>query len=128
MTEWAADYLGKPYRPGACGPDAYDCYGLVADVMDRVYGKLLMAERGEGAAAQQLMRELTIGLWRRKESAEPGDPCVLWHGTVPAHVGIWVGEGMLHALERSGVVLSNRMHLRAMGWKWIPYEYSPAPW
>ena len=29
---WTADYLGKPWRNGADGPDAFDCYGLVRAV------------------------------------------------------------------------------------------------
>ena len=29
---WTAEYLGKPWRNGAEGPDAFDCYGLVRAV------------------------------------------------------------------------------------------------
>jgi len=31
-----ADFLGKPYRRMATGPDAYDCYGLVKAFMGRI--------------------------------------------------------------------------------------------
>ena len=30
------DFLGKPWRRYAAGPDAYDCYGLVKAFLDRV--------------------------------------------------------------------------------------------
>lgn len=29
MTHWALALLGKPWRAGANGPDAFDCWGLV---------------------------------------------------------------------------------------------------
>ena len=35
---WTADYLGKPWRNGADGPDAFDCYGLVRAVYRDRYG------------------------------------------------------------------------------------------
>ena len=35
---WTAEYLGKPWRNGAAGPDAFDCYGLVRAVYRDRYG------------------------------------------------------------------------------------------
>ena len=35
MTE-VNDLIGKPWRLGARGPDAYDCWGLVREVMQRM--------------------------------------------------------------------------------------------
>ena len=36
LEEILKDLIGKPYRRGGCGPEGYDCYGLVREFMARV--------------------------------------------------------------------------------------------
>ena len=79
--------LGKPYVWGACGPDAFDCSGLVSYALTGTYG-------------QRLGTTKTFISWPRTSSPAPGDICVNSH-----HCGIYIGGGMMiHAPESGDVV------------------------
>lgn len=103
-------WIGVPYRAGGRGPDAWDCYGLVASVL-RAWGMDVplwagldgrdSAERGRVMAA---LRDTAGSGWR---AVAPGD---VRRGDVPllrvagaaAHCGVIVetipGPVMLHVL------------------------------
>jgi cell wall-associated NlpC family hydrolase len=49
---WAAMYLGRPWRSGARGPDAYYCWGLLQALCKRRLG-LEMPEVATGTEQQQ---------------------------------------------------------------------------
>src|SRR5574337_1767071 len=36
---WATSYIGLPWRRGATGPDAYDCWSFVAHVQKTHFGR-----------------------------------------------------------------------------------------
>ena len=72
--------IGKPYVWGACGPNGFDCSGLVSFCLSGVYGKRL------GTAS-------TFTTWTRVSNPQPGDICCNSH-----HCGIYIGGGqMIHA-------------------------------
>lgn len=72
--------IGKPYVWGACGPDSFDCSGLVSYCLCGEYGK-------------RLGTTYTFYYWTRVTAPQPGDICVNW-----THCGIYVGDGqMIHA-------------------------------
>lgn len=35
------DFIGLPYKPGARGPDCYDCFGLLLAVSENIYGHII---------------------------------------------------------------------------------------
>ena len=72
--------IGKPYVWGACGPNGFDCSGLVSFCLSGVYGKRL------GTAA-------SFTRWTRVSNPQPGDICCN-----SGHCGIYIGGGqMIHA-------------------------------
>jgi cell wall-associated NlpC family hydrolase len=87
----AAKYLGKPYRWGATGPNAFDCSGLVY--------------RALRESGYQVRRLTTFG-WMVSPMAvtvqnpEPGD-LVVW----PGHMGIYVGGGRMIEAPRTGLTV-----------------------
>ena len=89
--------LGKPYRWGAVGPNAFDCSGLV--------------KFSFGAAGRSLPRTsramATVGIPVRKADLQPGD-LVFFYKPV-SHVGIYIGNGKIVHASRSGqpVKISN---------------------
>jgi hypothetical protein len=103
---WAAAYIGKPWALGAEGPDAYDCWGLIAHVQRHRYGRDV--PRLQICAAQpspeqwhtldDLMRS---GKWRRVDIARDGDVMQMIGARGP-HVGVVVQAdgrlGLLHAV------------------------------
>lgn len=97
-----ADLIGKPFLDYARGPDAYDCYGLVIEVMRRAgrkfpdYGSLSSrASRSIRAAIAAHMREFA-----RVEYPAVLDLVAMWRITpdILDHMGIMVEPGyFLHA-------------------------------
>lgn len=104
-----ADLIGKPFRDGGRGPDGYDCWGLVIEVMRRCgqelpdykIGALEFAKIGAEIEQQRPM-------WRRLVKLSP--PCLLLIRLNVAffcnHIGVYIGEELfIHAREKTGVCL-----------------------
>jgi len=129
---WTVNYLGRPWAPGANGPDAYDCWGLVRAVMLDQAGIVIPAApvaRGRDSLRDVLEAFRTSPLhndWRRIERPEQPLECALMaEGKHPVHVGLWVpaiGRGrVLHAIQGAGVVCMDLTTLelnsfRVLGW------------
>jgi hypothetical protein len=116
--------IGRPWRAGAEGPDAFDCYGLVRHVM-RQRG----VELPELAFTGDTLRDVALGetavnhlTWTRLSGPWPwclvlmgrkGNFKPLW-----THVGVWFEPDMkvLHAQRCSGVTASSLAALRLLGY------------
>jgi WXG100 family type VII secretion target len=85
----ARQHLGKPYIWGANGPSAFDCSGLVYYSLNQAGIKI-----GDTTAAgyQNSGRPVT--------DPRPGD--LVFFGRPAAHVGIYVGDGMMIHAPRPG--------------------------
>lgn len=113
------EYIGLPWESGACGPDAYNCWGLLKVVQEVHFGVsmpyLVMGDEvGIRAAYSDKMRS---GEWQIVAEPSHGDGVLLRAGTHP-HVGVWLdidGGGVLHSLEGSGVIFTLRSNLNALG-------------
>ena len=78
--------IGKPYRYGAAGPNAFDCSGLVMSAFKKAGVRL---PRTSAAQSQ-------VGAPVRRDQLQPGD--LLFFYTPVSHVGIYLGQGkMVHA-------------------------------
>lgn len=92
--------IGKPYVWGACGPDSFDCSGLVSYCLCGTYGV-------------RLGTTYTFYYWTRVTDPKPGDICVSW-----THCGIYIGGGqMIHAPNKRkpvqvGSVQSSMIYVR----------------
>jgi cell wall-associated NlpC family hydrolase len=87
-VEEARRQLGKPYVYGGGGPDGYDCSGLTAWAWGHA-GRSL-----PHSAAAQFYATTHIPV----SQLEPGD--LVFYGSPPHHVGIYVGGGqMINALH-----------------------------
>lgn len=103
-------YIGLPYAEGARGPEAYDCYGLVAAVFRAARGVVLpdwhQAAAGPHAASRAISAALAgeVAGGRSVPVAEPQDLDVAVVGSQlrPHHVGVVVDGGVLHASRAFG--------------------------
>ena len=99
VVDRAYSQMGKPYQWGACGPDSFDCSGLVSYCLTGSYSRL-------GTT-------YTFMNWTRVSDPQPGDICVNAN-----HCGIYIGGGqMIHAPQtgdvvKVGSVRSNMIYVR----------------
>ena len=107
------DLIGLPWRLHGVGPEAYDCYGLLCEVMRRhtgvappamIYGALV--EEHQALIAEQLPRWTPCdvgpgaGLLFRRGGSRAGE-----------HVAIAIDDNrFLHASEDLGQVCVSRLH------------------
>jgi cell wall-associated NlpC family hydrolase len=103
-------FIGLPYREGARGPDAYDCYGLVAAVLKAVRGVSLpdwyQAAPGPQSASRAisaaLAGEVDGGRTVPVETPDDMDIAIVGSRARPHHVGVVVSGGVLHASRAFG--------------------------
>jgi cell wall-associated NlpC family hydrolase len=109
------DLVGKPFKPGACGPDKFDCWGLAREVWSH-YGEELPDYRVAHAAMPGRIEEVKP-LWIRYENGEIPVPSLVairnddsGHGFLN-HVGVYIGNGQfIHAVESGGVQITRINH------------------
>jgi cell wall-associated NlpC family hydrolase len=100
---FARTQLGKPYRYGAAGPDAYDCSGLT-----------LTSWRKAGVTLPRTTaRQFHVGKRIAKGNLRVGD-LVFYYGPTPSHVGIYAGGGTIIHAPRPGKVVQH-----------VPVDYMP---
>nr|BFD83328.1 C40 family peptidase [Streptomyces sp. Xyl84] len=88
--------VGKAYIPGATGPSAYDCSGLVQTAFKQVGVSLPRVSQDQS----------TVGTQVSLSNLQPGD-ILYWGGRGSAyHVAVYVGDGMFVGAQNSstGVV------------------------
>jgi cell wall-associated NlpC family hydrolase len=88
--------LGKPYRWGAAGPNAFDCSGLTMWVWARAGVSLPHSSRAQYGQGRHMSYN----------DLQPGD--LVFFGSPIHHVGIYVGGGQYIAAPHSGDVVGFR--------------------
>lgn len=123
MMHWAHPYLGKPWRAGAAGPDAYDCWGLLCAVLAARAGikvDVIAHPPEELRALIAFFRDhAEFANWREVDTPTELDAVVMAQAKHPFHVGVWVdanGGRVLHAC-RPAVVAQDRVSLRQHGYR-----------
>ncbi|MBR3690689.1 MAG: C40 family peptidase [Eggerthellaceae bacterium] len=100
VVDRAYSQIGKPYKWAACGPDSFDCSGLVSYCLSGRFG-------------YRLGSTTTFMGWTRVTEPRPGDVC-----TTSSHCGIYIGGGqMIHAPQTGYTVCvasvrSNMIYVR----------------
>jgi cell wall-associated NlpC family hydrolase len=138
--ELANSLVGKPWKAGADGPDAFDCYGLVRHVRRELFADDL-PELGRPAEKMTLSQARMAFLaatqpagWMPIPGPKHGAVVLLGRVDRPAHAGIFlaVGSGpgrILHCDEEGGVMFETLSHLQARGWqraRWYAPVGAPA--
>lgn len=118
-------YLGLPHEPGAAGPDAYDCWNLLRHLRAAYFDAPLPdAPIGDKEACLALFTEkCRSGSWVPVAIPEHGD-CACMRAGMNPHVGIYLdldGGGILHSLERVGVIWTPTGSLHAHGFPKTTY-------
>lgn len=128
MKHWATSLIGKPWKAGQVGPDAFDCWGLVQYVQREHYGRVLPTIAPQNysvlATAREFANNPERARWQAVVRPQDGDVALLAHAKYPSHVGVWLnvdGGGLLHCVEGQGVIFQPPQVLRMHGWGKITY-------
>lgn len=126
-------FIGLPYREGARGPEAYDCYGLVAAVFRAVRGVELpdfyQATPGPQSASRAISAALAgeVAGGRSTPVEEPADFDIAIVGSTlrPHHVGVVFKGGVLHASRAFGsawhpIPRFMSLYTRTEFYRWAP--------
>ncbi len=97
IVHYATTLLGKPYRNGAKGPDAFDCSGYVY----HVYGRFGVAMPVSTEGLTRMGREVS------REDVTRGD-LAIFRIKADQHVGIMInGLEFIHASKSKGVTIDS---------------------
>ena len=123
-------FVGLPYREGARGPDAFDCYGIVSAVF-KERGVTLPDFYQDGPGSMLAARAIDASVkgevlgGRAERLTEPEEyAIVVVRGYAKAHhVGVVVDGGVLHASRGLGSIWQSipsfeRLHGTVEYYKW----------
>lgn len=120
---WIESLIGKPWRLGARGPEAFDCYGLVVWIYRTQLGKRLDSlESLNVADLASVLRAVESQDRHWRELAKPEHLCLVGMSTHTRihHVGVWLdfeGGKVLHAMEGGTVVAQKVVSLKSAGFR-----------
>jgi len=129
MTHWAAAVIGTPWVPGST-----DCWSLARGIWRTRFGwdvPPIMVDPSDARAARQALSVPPERLgWDAVVCPTEGDAVLMARGARPCHVGIWIEPepdvGILHSVERSGVIYTPPARLAGIGYRVIGYYRRPA--
>jgi cell wall-associated NlpC family hydrolase len=108
---FARKQLGKPYRFGATGPDAYDCSGLTG-----------AAWRAAGVTLSRTSQtQFRDGRAVSKSDLKPGDLVFFYSSSAPSHVALYAGNGMVIHAPHPG------SNVRYIKMKYMPFSGARRP-
>jgi len=105
-----ADLIGLPWEPGARGPYAFDCYGMVRHIQKRFYGidlpDLVVNSDNDAEISDKIFQ---LGHPLGEEISGPSDGCVVTMGNErrEMHLGVYVavdGGRIIHSERGTGCV------------------------
>lgn len=116
MTHWAAAYIGQPWDPAN-----QHCWGFARTVWRDVFGLDVPEVSIDGASPYAARRAFSQGHegWLPVTEPVEGDAVLMARGQRPCHVGVWITPspraGVLHSVERAGVVFTPPVRLADIG-------------
>lgn len=124
--EWEAiirDLQGKPFRWQGRGPDAFDCWGLVIEVLARrgLPSPGDFVTDTKECAIRTIAAQLAVPQAVKLDRSEPGAIVLMSSKRALHHSGIATPYGVLHTVRQFGACLSQPVSLRAQGYQRIEY-------
>lgn len=120
MSEFE-QYIGKPWKQWADGPDAYDCAAFFRAVQRDHFGievsRVMVPDYDDAMALVGLIEDQAEDQgWVPVKEPRHGDLVIVHR---PRHVGVWIdtptGPGVLHCVRGAGVVFTRNAAWQASG-------------
>lgn len=117
--------MGTPYRLGAQGPQAVDCYSCTTILQAKLYGRampafVMPAQAGRSAIAAAIAVHSERRQWLEVDRPVDGAIVTMARNICGYHLGTWLdddGGVIVHAIEEIGVVADTLPSLEAIGWR-----------
>ena len=124
--------IGKPYKIGARGSDAFDCYGLAAYIQCELAGVQMpdigLVEPTTRAQAEAMLSHPERQAWEEVSESEAQDLDLVLMGNVAKrdfHLGTFVRMtttgAVIHIDKAAGVVVDDIPTLRAIGFNHLRF-------
>jgi len=124
--------IRKPYKIGARGPDAYDCYGLARHIQMELAGvqmpDVAFAEPTTRAQAEAMLSHPERQAWDEVTEAEARELDLVLMGNVAKrdfHLGTYIipatAPAVIHIDKVAGVVVDDIPALRASGFNFLRF-------
>jgi cell wall-associated NlpC family hydrolase len=129
-VDFLEDLIGRPYRIGATGPEAFDCYGLARHVQGALYAvpmpELPFVAATTRTQAEAMLNHAERKNWREVPEHEARDGDLVLMGNVAKrdfHLGTFVmpetAGVVLHVDQAAGVVADDLPALRSVGFRYL---------
>ena len=120
MTHWAVDHIGTPWVAGVT-----DCWSFARGLWRARWGWDVPPLTVDPEDARAGRRALSVSPgsagWVDADTPTEGDAVLMAKGARPCHVGVWITPepeaGVLHSVERAGVVFTPPARLAGMGYR-----------
>jgi cell wall-associated NlpC family hydrolase len=127
MTHWATQYIGLSWEYGGQGPEAYDCWNFVRKIQRDHFGvevPIIVIE-DQRQASHEMQANSELDNWQSVDVPQEGDIVMMARAKIPAHIGVCVRAnnqiGVLHCIQKSGVVFTAMSMLSSNGWGSLKY-------
>lgn len=121
------ELIGKPWKLGAKGPEAFDCYYLVEHVQRDLFGRTMpTVEYASDLSFKGIIREINkhvaahADTWGYVEQRDANDGAIVIMGSAVhgSHLGVWFARerAVLHVDNPEGVTFENLLTLKLKGW------------
>lgn len=128
MMHWASELIGRPYKLGAQGPDAFDCWGFVRYAFIHHLGvpDMPQVHVGESNNFSTIRDSAAKSGWHPVATRSPlENDVVLMDSFIGKHIGLVAKAnhklGVLHCVEGVGVTFNEFYQLRSLGFKNLTY-------
>jgi cell wall-associated NlpC family hydrolase len=120
--EFASRLIGRRWVSGACGPEDFDCWGIVKYIYEKRRGVILpeypgVTESGRLSMIRNAQHEVDTN-WLPLDEPEHFAFVGMSEGSRIHHVGLWLASGaggVLHSRQGSGVQFQSMLSVRQSG-------------
>ena len=125
------DLVGKPYKPGAAGPDAYDCWGLAQIIQRELFGRDMPTidtppdDNSPKTMIKFIREHHARKQWAKAEGPAHGRLVEMSRSNLPFHIGVYLdidGGGILHSAQGIGVGFDPLIIMASQGWRGLTYH------
>jgi len=130
---WATNYIGIPWVFGGrdiLNDGGVDCYGFFKYIQKTYYGvttdEVIIDEYNHRNVIKTFDTASEFKNWRVVDTPRDGDAVLLRTAKYPSHIGVWLDngddvKGVLHCVEKTGVVYTNIASLELAHWRIASY-------